>query len=81
MADTKKTLVSIKNHLMKCSKCPDPIKEKINELEVTHEEERRAQKYGSQKAFFSNIWGRLHDGMDKEDVQHISVDTGGNIAA
>ena len=82
MADTKKTLVSIKNHLMKCSKCPDPIKEKINELEVTHEEERRAQKYGSQKAFFSNIWGRLHDGMDREDVQqHISVETGGDVAA
>lgn len=64
MADTKKTLVSIKNHLMKCTRCPDSIKAKINDLVDSHEEERKAQKYGSQKAFFSNIWGRLHHGHD-----------------
>lgn len=74
MADTKKTLVSIKNHLMKCTKCPDPIKDQINHLKNSHEDERRAQKYGSQKAFFSNIWARLHHWKD-EDAAPVQLQT------
>lgn len=61
MADTKKTLMSIKNHLMKCDRCPYEIKDKIMELEPFHEQERRDQKYGSQKAFFTIIWNRIHE--------------------
>ena len=60
MADTKKTLMSIHNHLIKCSSCPQSVKDKIIELKESHEDERKTQKYGSQKAFFSNIWERLH---------------------
>jgi len=60
MADTKKTLMSIHNHLVKCSSCPQSVKEKIVLLKEGHEDERKTQKYGSQKAFFSNIWERLH---------------------
>ena len=60
MADTKKTLMSINNHLMKCPYCPQEMKDNIAKLRHQHEEERKKQKYGSQKAFFSNIWKRLH---------------------
>ena len=60
MADTKKTLISINNHLLKCHKCPQEVKDNITNLRELHDDERKEQKYGSQKAFFSNIWKRLH---------------------
>ena len=66
MADTKKTLISIQNHLIKCNKCPHDIKESIVLLRESHEDERKQQKYGSQKAFFLKIWNRLHGGSDFE---------------
>ena len=60
MADTKKTLISIHNHLLKCQNCPDEVREKLVRLKGLHEIERQGQKYGSQKAFFTRIWTRLH---------------------
>jgi len=60
MADTKKTLISIQNHLFKCEKCPESTKAEILLLHQSHETERKRQKYGSQKAFFLRIWCRLH---------------------
>ena len=60
MADTKKTLISIHNHIMKCPKCPEEVKEEILRLRHLHDEERYQQKYGSQKKFFLNIWSRIH---------------------
>ncbi len=64
MADTKKTLISIQNHLLKCDRCPNDVKENLMRLRDCHEFERKKQKYGSQKAFFLNIWNRLHGGTD-----------------
>ena len=60
MADTKKTLISIYNHLLKCNNCPEEVKKNISHLRQVLTEESKKQKYGSQKAFFLNIWTRLH---------------------
>ncbi len=64
MADTKKTLISIQNHLIKCDRVPHKVKDHIVRLRDCHEFERKKQKYGSQKAFFLNIWNRLHGGTN-----------------
>jgi len=61
LADTKKTLLSIQNHLLKCNKCPHSVKAELLRLRQGHDFERKSQKCGSQKAFFVKIWDRLRD--------------------
>ena len=60
MSDTNKTLMSIYSHLTKCERCPTRVQDNLSNLLVTHNAERQTQRYGSQKAFFTIIWDRLH---------------------
>jgi hypothetical protein len=61
MSDTKKTLISIYKHLQKCKKCPEEVRQRLQRLQLTHDDERKTQSYGSQKAFFTILWNRLHE--------------------
>lgn len=65
LSDTSKTLNVLFNHMMRCRKCPQEVKENLEKLRATHDDERAKMKFGSQKAFFAKIWTRLHekDGM------------------
>jgi hypothetical protein len=60
MSDTTKTLNILHAHLLNCGKCPTAVKDEANELRKSHEQERTALRFGSQTAFFSKIWCRLH---------------------
>jgi hypothetical protein len=60
LSDTSKTLNVLHNHMMRCRKCPAEIREKLEQLRGSHDEERAKMKFGSQKAFFARIWERLH---------------------
>lgn len=60
LSDTSKTLNVLHNHMMRCRKCPVPIRDSLEQLRGTHDEERSKMKFGSQKAFFARIWDRLH---------------------
>ena len=60
MADSKKTLFAIYGHLINCQRCPVEIKSNLVALFDEHVEERKTKVFGSQKAFFEQIWCRLH---------------------
>jgi hypothetical protein len=60
LSDTSKTLNVLHNHMMRCRKCPADVKESLEKLRNTHDEERAKMKFGSQKAFFARIWSVLH---------------------
>ena len=60
LSDTSKTLNVLHNHMMRCRKCPTEVRETLETLRKTHDEERAKMKFGSQKAFFGRIWERLH---------------------
>lgn len=60
LSDTSKTLNVLHNHMMRCRKCPAEVRESLEGLRGTHDEERAKMKFGSQKAFFGRIWDRLH---------------------
>jgi len=57
--------VSVHTHMMECKHVPEDLKEKLVELKKLRKEQTAALKTGSQKAFFSRIWERLH----KEDTK------------
>ena len=61
LSDTSKTLNVLFNHMMRCRKCPTEVRETLEKLRKLHDEQRAKMKFGSQKAFFSRIWDRLHD--------------------
>lgn len=56
--------VSVHTHMMECKHIPEELKEKLAELKKLRKEHTGALKTGSQKAFFSRVWERLH-GQDK----------------
>lgn len=60
LSDTSKTLNVLHNHMMRCRKVPNDIRDSLSTLRKTHDEERAKMKFGSQKAFFARIWDRLH---------------------
>lgn len=60
LSDTSKTLNVLHNHMMRCRKCPADVKENLEGLRGSHDDERAKMKFGSQKAFFGRIWERLH---------------------
>ena len=60
LSDTSKTLNVLHNHMIRCRKCPATVRETLEQLRGTHDEERAKMKFGSQKAFFARIWDRLH---------------------
>ena len=60
MADTHKTLMPLFNHLIKCPFVQKKTKEELRRLKIDHDNERKNKRYGSQKAFFSKVWERIH---------------------
>jgi hypothetical protein len=60
LSDTSKTLNVLHNHMMKCRRCPSDLRESLDQLRKTHDDQRAKMKFGSQKAFFARIWKRLH---------------------
>jgi len=60
LSDTSKTLDVIFNHFERCREVPKSVITELAEAKKTHEAERANLKFGSQKAFFSRIWKRLH---------------------
>jgi hypothetical protein len=66
LSDTSKTLNVLHNHMMRCRKCPPDVRETLEKLRGSHDEERAKMKFGSQKAFFARIWDRLHGGDTPE---------------
>lgn len=60
LSDTSKTLNVLHNHMMRCRKCPKEVRDTLEKLRTTHDEERGKMKFGSQKAFFARVWERLH---------------------
>lgn len=60
MSDTSKTLNVLHCHMMRCRKCPLEVRLQLQTLRLRHDEERAKMKFGSQKAFFTKIWERLH---------------------
>jgi hypothetical protein len=69
MSDTNKTLMSIYKHLQKCKKCPEEVRQRLQRLQLTHDDERKTQSYGSQKAFFTIIWKRLHESKNESNQE------------
>lgn len=70
--------VSVHTHMMECRCIPDGLKERLVELKKLRKEQTAALKTGSQKAFFSRVWKRLHGEHDVRDAQsaHSSASTG-----
>ena len=60
LSDTSKTLNVLHNHMMRCRKCPPEVRDTLDGLRKSHDEQRAKMKFGSQKAFFARIWDRLH---------------------
>jgi hypothetical protein len=61
MSDSKKTLFAISRHLSICKKCPQEVKDNVENLMSDHLESRkRNNRQGTQRAFFRNIWAFLH---------------------
>jgi len=68
LSDTSKTLNVLHNHMIRCRKCPKEVREELESVRKTHDEERAKMKFGSQKAFFAKIWSRLHDNRPDDCV-------------
>jgi hypothetical protein len=58
--------VSVHTHMMECRMVPPELKEKLAELKKLRKEQTAALKTGSQKAFFSRVWSRLHGKGEKK---------------
>merc|ERR1712038_5444 len=52
--------VSVHTHMMECKKIPQDLKDKLVQLKALRKEQTARLKSGSQKAFFSRVWKRLH---------------------
>eukprot|EP00986_Skeletonema_menzelii_P005716 scaffold2118_cov145-Skeletonema_menzelii.AAC.1 len=61
LSDTSKTLNVIFSHLERCREVPKSVLDDLTKTKRTHEIERGNMKFGSQKAFFSRVWNRLHN--------------------
>ena len=60
LSDTSKTLNVLNAHLLRCRSCPEEIREELRQAHESHASERSDLPFGSQKAFFTKIWERLH---------------------
>jgi hypothetical protein len=67
--------VSVHMHMMECKMIPEPLKEQLAELKGLRKEQTAALKTGSQKAFFSRVWNRLHSD-NKQQTQQAAAQEG-----
>ena len=52
--------VSVHQHMMKCQHIPESLRAEIGRLKELRREQTAALRSGSQKAFFTKVWHRLH---------------------
>jgi len=50
----------IPNHLMSCKCCPIHVKASLAQKKKSHADDKLKLSRGSQRIFFNNLWGRLH---------------------
>jgi hypothetical protein len=60
LSAVESNFVSVHTHMMECKNVPPELKEQLSELKKLRKEQTLALKSGSQKAFFSRVWERLH---------------------
>ena len=62
MADSKKTLFSVYDHLSCCQKCPTIVKKQLLQLFGEHVDEqgKKVKRHGSQRDFFRRVYNMLH---------------------
>ena len=76
MSDTSKSLNIFYKHMLKCHLCPPQVATELKNLRFYHDLERGSLMHGSQRAFFSRIWNRLHSPdqeNNKENTKKISL--------
>ena len=52
--------VSVHSHMLACKYIPDELKQQLAGLKALRREQTSRLKTGSQKAFFTRVWARLH---------------------
>eukprot|EP00548_Thalassiothrix_antarctica_P009551 CAMPEP_0194158768 /NCGR_PEP_ID=MMETSP0152-20130528/77453_1 /TAXON_ID=1049557 /ORGANISM="Thalassiothrix antarctica, Strain L6-D1" /LENGTH=959 /DNA_ID=CAMNT_0038868257 /DNA_START=444 /DNA_END=3323 /DNA_ORIENTATION=+ len=55
------SFAEIPAHVLKCRRCPNPVKTSLMDLKRRHPEQMARLPRGSQKVFFRRMWRRLHD--------------------
>lgn len=55
------SFAEIPAHVLKCRRCPNPVKQALMDLKRRHPEQMARLPRGSQKVFFRRMWRRLHD--------------------
>ena len=60
VAAVESNFVSVHSHLLSCSYVPEETKKELVRLQAVRKDETSCLAPGSQKAFFSRIWARLH---------------------
>ena len=56
------------NHLKKCRRCPNNIKDKLINLRTGIQQPGRKIKRGARKTFFTQVWKRLHETADDKSL-------------
>lgn len=56
---TNSTSQNIHAHMLKCRKCPEPVKERLVQLKIEKSRAARLEP-GWRKVFFDKVWQRLH---------------------
>jgi hypothetical protein len=59
--------VSVHSHMMDCKYISREMKDELARLKALRREQTNKLKSGSQKAFFTRVWNRLHDPANLED--------------
>ncbi len=58
---TNSTSQNIHAHMLKCRKCPEPVKDQLVQLKIEKSRAARLEP-GWRKVFFDKVWQRLHGG-------------------
>jgi len=67
LSAVESNFVSVHTHMLECRMVPDELKKRISTLKQLRKEQTAALPTGSQKAFFSRVWDRLHDDQLQEE--------------
>eukprot|EP00536_Pseudo-nitzschia_multiseries_P013729 jgi/Psemu1/291033/fgenesh1_pg.606_\ len=63
---TNSTSQNIHAHMLKCRKCPEPVKERLVQLKIEKSRAARLEP-GWRKVFFDKVWKRLHREASVDD--------------
>ena len=64
--------VSVHTHMLECQSVPQSLKDRLIELKKLRKQQTAALKTGSQKAFFSRVWRRLHDDESSTNTRSLT---------